>query len=65
MNFAKDVKNTFLQDSSRQLLLIFRKPYIQAFNSKQICSLDQYCRHAIFDDWKCRFQDFYFTVELL
>ena len=48
--FCKNFKNTFLQDSSRRLLLIFRKPDIQTFNSKQICSLDQYCPHAIFDE---------------
>ena len=48
--FCKNVKNTFLQDSSRRLLQIFRKLDIQTFNSKQICSLDQYCRHAIFDE---------------
>ena len=47
--FLSNVKNTFLQDSSRRLLLIFRKPDIQIFHSKWICSLDQYCRHAIFD----------------
>ena len=35
-------KNTFLQDSSRRLLLIFRKLDIQTFNSKQICLLNQY-----------------------
>ena len=48
--FCKNVKNNFLLDSSRQLLLIFRKPDIQTFNSKQIRSLDQYCRDAIFDE---------------
>ena len=42
MNFAKDDKNTFLQDSSRRLLLLFKKLDIQTFNSTQICSLDQY-----------------------
>ena len=44
--FCRNVKNIFLQDSSRRLLLIFRKPDIQTFNAKQICSLDQYCRDA-------------------
>ena len=63
--FFKNVKSTFLQDSSRQLPLIFRKHDIQTFNSKQICSLDQYCWHAIFDEQKCKFQDFHFTVDLL
>ena len=48
--FCKNVKNTFLQDSFRRLLLIFRKPDIQPFISKQICSLDHYCRCAIFDE---------------
>ena len=48
--FCKNIKNAFLQDSPRRLLLIFRKPDIQTFNPKQICSLDQYCRHAIFDE---------------
>ena len=48
--FCKKFNNTFLQDTSRRLLLIFRKLDIQIFNSKQICSLDQYCRHAIFDE---------------
>ena len=48
--FCKNIKNTFSQDSSRRLPLIFRKPDIQTSNSKQICSLDQYCRHAIFDE---------------
>ena len=43
--FCKNFKNTFLQDTSIQLLLIFRKLHIQTFNSKQICSLDQYRRH--------------------
>ena len=47
--FCKNVKNSFLQDSFRRLLLIFRKPDIQPFISKQICSLDHYCRWAIFD----------------
>ena len=47
--FCKNVKNTFLQDSCRRLLLILRKGDIQTFNSNQICSLGQYCRHAIFD----------------
>ena len=28
----------------------FRKPDILTFNSRQICSLDQYCRHAIFEE---------------
>ena len=60
--FCKNVKSTFLQDSSRRLPLIFRKHDIQTFNSKQICSLDQYCRHAIFDEQKWKFQDFHFTV---
>ena len=53
MNFAKyynySFKNTFLQDYSRQLLLIFRKLDIQTFNSKLFFSLDQYYYHAIFD----------------
>ena len=44
--FCKNVKSTFLQDSSRRLLLIFRKPDIQTFDAKQICSHDQYCRDA-------------------
>ena len=48
--FCKNFQNTFLQDTSRRLLLIFRELEIQTFNSKQICSLDQYCRHAIVDD---------------
>ena len=64
--FSKNFNNTFLQDSSRWLLLIFRKLDIQTFNSKKAnLSLDQYCRHAIFDEQKCKFQDFHFTVELL
>ena len=42
MNFAKDAKNTILQDSARRLILILRKLDIQTFNSKQICSLGQY-----------------------
>ena len=56
--FCKNVKNTFLQDSSRRLLLMFRKPDIQTFNSEQNCALDQYCQHVIFDEQKCKFQDF-------
>ena len=36
-------------------ILIFRKLDIQTFNSKQICSLDRYCCHAIFDEKKRRF----------
>ena len=63
MNFAKDVKNSFLQDSSRRMPLIFRKLDIQTFNSKQICSLVQYIWHAIFDEQKRRFQDFHVTAE--
>ena len=47
-NISKNFKNTFLQDTSRRLLLIFRKLDIQTFNSKQICSLDQYCWQAIY-----------------
>ena len=43
------LRTHFLQDSSGQLLLIFRKLDIQTFNSKQIFSLDQYYWHAIFD----------------
>ena len=43
----------FLQDTSE--LLIFKKLDIQTFNSKQICSLDQYCWHTIFDELKRRF----------
>ena len=39
-------RNTFLQDTSRWLLLIFGELDIQTFNSKQFCSLDQYCRHG-------------------
>ena len=55
--FCKNFKNTFLQDTSGLLLLIFRKHEIQTFNSQQICSLDiagrqylltRYCRRAIF-----------------
>ena len=63
--FCKNFKNTFSQDTSRRLLQIFRKLDIQTFNSKQVCSLDQYCRHAIFDEQRRRFQDFHFTVGLL
>ena len=40
--WKRTVKNTFLQDSSRRLFQMFIKPDIQTFNSKQICSFDQY-----------------------
>ena len=50
MSFAKFLITPFLQDSFGQLLLISRKPDIQAFHSKQIFSLNQYCLHAIFDE---------------
>ena len=50
MNFAKFLKMSFLQDISGRLLLTFRKLDIQTFNSKQICSLYQYCRHAKSDE---------------
>ena len=50
-NFAKVFsKIVFLQDIFWRLLLIFRKLDIPTFNSKQICSLDQYCWHNIFDE---------------
>ena len=39
-----------LQDTSKRLLLIYRKRDIQTFNSKQICSLDQYSLHNIFEE---------------
>ena len=39
----------FLQCSTGQLLLTFRKLDIQNFNSKQIFSLDQYYWHTMFD----------------
>ena len=60
--FWKYIKSTFLQDRSRRLLLIFTKLDTQSFNSKQIYSLDLYCRHAMFNEQKRRFQDFHFTV---
>ena len=41
-------EHIFLGDTSGRLLLIFRKLHIQTSNCKQICSLDQYCWHAIF-----------------
>ena len=47
-NLSKNFKNTVLLDNSGRLFLIFRKLDIQTFNSKQICSLDQYCRQAIY-----------------
>ena len=37
----------FLQDKPGWQRLVFRKLDIQTFNYKQICSVDQYCRHAI------------------
>ena len=43
------LRTYFLQDSSGQLLLIFRKLVIQTFNSKQMFLLDQYYWHTIFD----------------
>ena len=63
--FCKNFKNNFLQDTSGRPLLVFKKFDIQSFNFKQICSLDQYCRHAIFDEYKHRFQNFHVTTELL
>ena len=59
--FCKNLKNTFLQDTASDI----EKLDIQTFDSKQICSLDQYCRHAIFDELERRFQDFHVTAELL
>ena len=50
MNFEKFLRTPFLQDTYRRLLLIFRKLDIQTLNSKQICSLDQYCWHTITDE---------------
>ena len=43
MNSGKLLRTPFLQATTGRLFLIFRKLCIQAFNSKQICSLDQYC----------------------
>ena len=43
-------KNTSGELYLVQLLLIFRKLDIQTFNSKQICSLNQYCWQAIFHE---------------
>ena len=43
------LRTYFLQDSSRQLLLIFRKLVIQTFNSKQMFLFDQYYWCTIFD----------------
>ena len=47
-NWSKNFKNTFLQDTSWRMLLIFRKLDIQTFNSNQICSLDQNFWQAIY-----------------
>ena len=49
MNFSKLLRTPFLQDTSKWLVLIFRKFDIRAFNLKEICSLYQYCRHVLFD----------------
>ena len=47
MNLENILGTPFLQDTFGRLLQIFRTLDIQIFNSKQICSLHQYCRHAI------------------
>ena len=45
------LRTPFYSTPPGDCLLIFRKLDIQTFGSKQICSLDQYCRHAIIIWW--------------
>ena len=47
---AKAGENFELKDQLWQLSQAITDQDIQTFNFKQICSLDQYCRHAIFDE---------------
>ena len=67
--FSKTFKNTFFTGHLYSTLLIFRKLDIQTLNSKQICSLDQYCWHDIFDEGVCflrsiKFEKHVSTMEL-
>ena len=48
--YCKIFRSVFLTEHVQRLLVIFRKLDIQTSNSKQIYSLDQYCRNAIFDE---------------
>ena len=62
-NIAKFLRTPFLQNLSGWIHLILRKLNVQTFNSKQICSLDQYCRQAVFNEQKHGFY-FYWSRKL-
>ena len=51
MTFTKFLRTLFLENTLGWLFLIFRKIDIQTFDSKEIYSFDQCCRHAIFDEY--------------
>ena len=53
--YAGSLFNKVEKDTSRRLLLILRNFDIQTFNSKKICSRDEYCRHSILDEQRRRF----------
>ena len=62
--FCKTFQGTFLQETLGELFLIFRNLDIQAFNPKQICSFDQYCRDTKFNKQKRRFFFFFWSIKL-